>query len=333
MKQLLVGCLGLTALLLLFCGALGFFAASVDVAITPPAPPAMTASPAATPAPATVVNVAADNLPAATDETISSPDIKGATPDTSEVAIEPSTAPLPAEPVIPEIKKPWPVKLLRDKKTVDGKRLSIDGLIEPQANTLPTRADFEELLYRLEKNRPGLKSYWVRFYLPGMKQTGSPFAIVHKLDGNLKITVDWQEAPEEFWEMISTEFRPKDIPKYFEEQKRLAQKAAAEEAERKATAQEAAVLNAYFNQVNAENESILVEEYVIQGDRLKISMSLDYGLAPGLVRKVIAENLQSVWASLHSPSDPDRSRISIFCGRTEVAGSRILGGTLIWVAD
>jgi hypothetical protein len=46
----------------------------------------------------------------------------------------------------------------------------------------------------------------------------------------------------------------------------------------------------------------------------------------------MAQNLQRLWAGIHSPGDPDKARILIRDqAGSEVGGSRMWGGTMIWV--
>ena len=51
-------------------------------------------------------------------------------------------------------------------------------------------------------------------------------------------------------------------------------------------------------------------------------------------RLQLIQGLQEVWASIATPSLPDKARLSVVDAKgNEVAGSRWLGGSLIWVQD
>jgi len=69
-------------------------------------------------------------------------------------------------------------------------------------------------------------------------------------------------------------------------------------------------------------------------DRIKITVSNAWHSVSYQVRLQGAQNLWKIWAALHSPYEPDKARISIVdLNGNEVGGSRMWGGSLIWVQD
>ena len=52
------------------------------------------------------------------------------------------------------------------------------------------------------------------------------------------------------------------------------------------------------------------------------------------LRKNDATQFWKLWASIHSPSDPDIARVKLVSiNGDHVGGSRLLAGSLIWVED
>lgn len=65
---------------------------------------------------------------------------------------------------------------------------------------------------------------------------------------------------------------------------------------------------------------------------LKIVVTAQWFYQPEAVRKELATNLWSLWARIEEPERPDSARISIVTpSGTEVGGSRVWAGSLIWV--
>lgn len=70
------------------------------------------------------------------------------------------------------------------------------------------------------------------------------------------------------------------------------------------------------------------------GRRLNINVVNGWHYQPYQMRLQAAQNLQRLWAQVHSINDPDNARISILdLNGNEVGGSRFWGGTLVWVQE
>ena len=68
--------------------------------------------------------------------------------------------------------------------------------------------------------------------------------------------------------------------------------------------------------------------------QLKILVTTRWLYQPKSVRHELATSLWTLWARIEEPDHPDSARISLITpSGTEVGGSRILGGSLIWVDD
>lgn len=72
----------------------------------------------------------------------------------------------------------------------------------------------------------------------------------------------------------------------------------------------------------------------VTSDVLRITVSNNWHYEPYQVRYQMAQSLWSLWANIHTPGQPDKSRISIRDQNgNEVGGSRVLAGSLIWVQE
>ncbi|MBI2441563.1 MAG: hypothetical protein HYV35_09345 [Lentisphaerae bacterium] len=70
------------------------------------------------------------------------------------------------------------------------------------------------------------------------------------------------------------------------------------------------------------------------GDKLTIVVATAWHYWPYQIRLQIAQGLWGHWANIHSPSDLDKSRILLTdITGNEVGGSRMWGGSLIWVKE
>lgn len=69
-------------------------------------------------------------------------------------------------------------------------------------------------------------------------------------------------------------------------------------------------------------------------NQLKIAVTARWHYEPKAIRLQMAQLLWKAWASIHSPDEPDKARITLRDAMdNEVGGSRLLGGSLIWVND
>ncbi|MEP7341528.1 MAG: zinc ribbon domain-containing protein [Acidobacteriota bacterium] len=69
-------------------------------------------------------------------------------------------------------------------------------------------------------------------------------------------------------------------------------------------------------------------------DKLVITMKADWHYENKAIRKEAATMMWKLWAAIHSPGTPDIARLSLRDrAGNEVGGSRVLGGSLIWVGD
>jgi hypothetical protein len=67
---------------------------------------------------------------------------------------------------------------------------------------------------------------------------------------------------------------------------------------------------------------------------VKITVTNAWHIQHYQARLQLAQNLWTTWAKMASPREPDQARISIVdLNGNEVGGSRILGGSLIWVSE
>jgi hypothetical protein len=139
-----------------------------------------------------------------------------------------------------------------------------------------------------------------------------------------------------------------------QEQSRIAAEAAASkaEAERQRKAEAEAARNAeheakqkkvkqnldqFMERIKAAQASAggkIVHRVSIEGDKATITVDNSWHLMPYQIRLQAAQSLWKSWASIASPDDLDKARIRLvdFNGN-EVGGSRILGGSLIWVQE
>lgn len=84
----------------------------------------------------------------------------------------------------------------------------------------------------------------------------------------------------------------------------------------------------------ADPDGALVKKVSSKGDELILTVSNAWHFQPYQIRLQAAQNLWEGWANLHSRSEPDKARLSLvdFNGN-EVGGSRVWGGSLIWVKE
>jgi hypothetical protein len=69
-------------------------------------------------------------------------------------------------------------------------------------------------------------------------------------------------------------------------------------------------------------------------DYLKITVGNDWHYEPYQMRLQMAQAIWKAWAVIHSPNDLDKSRLQLVDGMdNEVGGSRVFGGSMIWVDD
>lgn len=123
------------------------------------------------------------------------------------------------------------------------------------------------------------------------------------------------------------------------ERKAAEEKAAAEKAA-KAAAQAAVQdkLDRYMKVLEGA-EPRLVDSVSVRriGDKIweaELTVKNIWHLRHYQIRKQDAQTMWEWWASIASPSDPDSARIKIVDGKgNDVGGSRILGGSLIWVQE
>jgi len=67
---------------------------------------------------------------------------------------------------------------------------------------------------------------------------------------------------------------------------------------------------------------------------LEIHVTNIFVLQQYQIRLQAAQNLWKLWSVIHMPNSPDTSRISILdINGNEIGGSRVWGGSLIWVSD
>jgi hypothetical protein len=91
-----------------------------------------------------------------------------------------------------------------------------------------------------------------------------------------------------------------------------------------------------FAALAADNLNIVQNVYVndIIPQQIIIEMKPIWHARNKHLRKNDATQFWKLWASIHSPNDPDRARVKLVSiNGDEVGGSRILGGSLIWIEE
>ena len=78
----------------------------------------------------------------------------------------------------------------------------------------------------------------------------------------------------------------------------------------------------------------IIKSVSVNGDTATITVSNAWHLTAYQVRLQAAQNLWKLWVSIAAPNDPDKARIKLVdFNDNEVGGSRILGGSLLWVQE
>ena len=78
----------------------------------------------------------------------------------------------------------------------------------------------------------------------------------------------------------------------------------------------------------------LVTKVSTKGRTVSITVANGWHYQPKQVRQQNARILWQTWAMIYAPNDSDKARLSLLDSvGHEVGGSRLLGGSLIWVAD
>ncbi len=131
------------------------------------------------------------------------------------------------------------------------------------------------------------------------------------------------------------------MEKALQEKKRAAEQAVAQAEAEKKQREEAAQsavktkedLNAYLDLLNEALEgNELINSASAKGDTVTITVQNLWHVRVKQIRLQDAQNLWKIWAQIHSPKKPDKSRIKIVdLNGNEVGGSGILGGSSVWV--
>jgi hypothetical protein len=81
------------------------------------------------------------------------------------------------------------------------------------------------------------------------------------------------------------------------------------------------------------DNSLIVRVSVSEtGDKLIVVVANPWHYQPYQIRLQMAQSLWELWARIHSPQNPDIARLKLTdLQDNEVGGSRLLGGSLIWV--
>jgi hypothetical protein len=123
-------------------------------------------------------------------------------------------------------------------------------------------------------------------------------------------------------------------PKVGNSRNSIAQK---ESSSRETTKQTLEDIRSYRSLISSIDEDGNVIASVSQGrmdGEVKITVSNAWHYQPYQVRLQTAQNLWNAWSRVHSPNDPDKSRIQIVdLNDNKVGGSRVLAGSLIWVQE
>jgi hypothetical protein len=92
-------------------------------------------------------------------------------------------------------------------------------------------------------------------------------------------------------------------------------------------------LNDFVNSLRSAGiDGSLIKSVSAEGDTLTIKVSNAWHFSPYQIRLQAAQNLWQTWATIDSPGDLDKARIKIVdLNDNAVGGSRVFGGSLIWV--
>lgn len=90
-----------------------------------------------------------------------------------------------------------------------------------------------------------------------------------------------------------------------------------------------------FNELlQATDAKALVTKLDLKEHTLIVTVVNSWHYEPQQIRMQAAQNLWETWARVYAPKNVDRARLSVVDQNgNEVGGSRILGGSLIWVKD
>jgi hypothetical protein len=131
-------------------------------------------------------------------------------------------------------------------------------------------------------------------------------------------------------------------PEQRDEEDRIKSKKIADEEAAKVAATKA-VVKKQSNDIEAfrqklrlvdKNSALVVSVTPDDHNTAKIAVTNAWHISPYQLRLQAAQNFWEMWASIASPKDVDKARISIVdFNDNEVGGSRILAGSLIWVQD
>ncbi len=117
------------------------------------------------------------------------------------------------------------------------------------------------------------------------------------------------------------------------DRERIAARATKAEADRKA--ERFAKLAKELGSIEAGRALIVsVEEYALNSNTAKITVSNAWHGRPYQIRLQDAQPLWKVWSQINYPVKPDHTRLKLVdLMGNEVGGSRVLGGSMIWVKD
>lgn len=91
-------------------------------------------------------------------------------------------------------------------------------------------------------------------------------------------------------------------------------------------------LHAYLEILDAAGVNAVVRSVSVRGSTATITVANEWHAMNYQVRYQAAQNLWQVWAGVASPTNPDAARIVITdYNGNEVGGSRVWGGSMIWV--
>lgn len=115
------------------------------------------------------------------------------------------------------------------------------------------------------------------------------------------------------------------------QEKRKVEQAAASEAEKKRFDRNFDEFMKRIRDANAKAERTIIQRVVVKNDNATLTVENAWHLMPYQLRLQAAQNLWKAWASIASPTDPAKARISIVdINGNEVGGSGVLG---IWVQE
>lgn len=232
----------------------------------------------------------------------------------------------------------WPYKIVGVEKS-GNQKFSAEVIVDIVDGHVPRENELAAVSNEIANANKGFQRWFISFYLPGMEVGEGVYATGHH-DPELEIrfpfaglgsfTTGFPDVYDPIFQGKSNEIEGTYPP--FEAAVSAAK--AKFDGLRKEAANTAVKekLDAFMVVINGSNENGIFESVKISDNTATITVSNDWHFSHYQVRLQAAQNLWECWAKINSPAEVDTSRIQIVDGNgNRVGGSRMLGGSLIWV--